>query len=26
MARGVSPYGDGHGAERIVKVLKKHFS
>lgn len=22
MARGISPYGDGHGAERIVKVLK----
>lgn len=26
MARGVSPYGDGHGAERIVKVLKDYFS
>lgn len=26
MARGVSPYGDGHGAERIVGVLKEHFS
>lgn len=25
MARGVSPYGDGHAAERIVKVLKDHF-
>lgn len=25
MARGVSPYGDGKGAERIVDVLKKHF-
>ncbi len=25
MARGVSPYGDGHGAERIVAVLRKHF-
>ena len=25
MARGVSPYGDGRGAERIVKVLRKHF-
>jgi UDP-N-acetylglucosamine 2-epimerase (non-hydrolysing) len=25
MARGVSPYGDGHGAERIVKVLREHF-
>lgn len=22
MSRGISPYGDGHGAERIVKVLK----
>lgn len=26
MARGVSPYGDGHGAERIAKVLREHFS
>jgi UDP-N-acetylglucosamine 2-epimerase (non-hydrolysing) len=26
MARGVSPYGDGHAAERIVNVLRKHFS
>jgi UDP-N-acetylglucosamine 2-epimerase (non-hydrolysing) len=26
MARGVSPYGDGRAAERIVKVLKEHFS
>jgi len=25
MARGVSPYGDGHGAERIVAVLRNHF-
>ncbi|MBV4493369.1 non-hydrolyzing UDP-N-acetylglucosamine 2-epimerase [Pseudomonas oryzicola] len=25
MARGVSPYGDGKGAERIVDVLKDHF-
>lgn len=25
MARGVSPYGDGHATERIVNVLKKHF-
>lgn len=25
MARGVSPYGDGHGAQRIVKVLREHF-
>ena len=22
MARGVSPYGDGHAAERIVRVLR----
>jgi UDP-N-acetylglucosamine 2-epimerase (non-hydrolysing) len=26
MARGVSPYGDGHAAERIVGVLQGHFS
>lgn len=26
MARGVSPYGDGLAAERIVKVLQDHFS
>ena len=26
MARGVSPYGDGHAAERIVAVLKEHFA
>jgi UDP-N-acetylglucosamine 2-epimerase (non-hydrolysing) len=26
MARGISPYGDGHGAERIVKVLREYFS
>jgi len=26
MARGVSPYGDGHAAGRIVKVLRDHFS
>jgi UDP-N-acetylglucosamine 2-epimerase (non-hydrolysing) len=26
MARGVSPYGDGHAADRIVKVLRNHFS
>lgn len=26
MARGVSPYGDGHAAERITKVLKEYFS
>jgi len=26
MARGVSPYGDGKGAERIVKVLREHFA
>jgi UDP-N-acetylglucosamine 2-epimerase (non-hydrolysing) len=25
MARGVSPYGDGHAAERIVNVLKEYF-
>ena len=25
MARGVSPYGDGHAAERIVKTLRDHF-
>lgn len=25
MAKGVSPYGDGHAAKRIVKVLKEHF-
>jgi UDP-N-acetylglucosamine 2-epimerase (non-hydrolysing) len=26
MARGVSPYGDGHAAERIVGVLQEHFT
>lgn len=26
MARGISPYGDGYAAERIVKVLRDHFS
>lgn len=26
MARGVSPYGDGHAAERIVKILRDYFS
>lgn len=26
MARGVSPYGDGHAAERIVEVLQDYFS
>lgn len=26
MARGVSPYGDGHGAERIVNALREHFA
>lgn len=26
MARGVSPYGDGHAAERIVKTLRDYFS
>ncbi|MCY1289232.1 UDP-N-acetylglucosamine 2-epimerase [compost metagenome] len=25
MARGVSPYGDGHASERIVGVLREHF-
>lgn len=25
MAQGISPYGDGHAAERIVAVLRKHF-
>lgn len=25
MARGVSPYGDGHAAERIVKTLRDHW-
>ena len=25
MARGVSPYGDGHTSERIVTILLKHF-
>ena len=25
MARGVSPYGDGHASERIVRVLREHF-
>ena len=26
MARGGSPYGDGRSAERIVNILKEHFS
>jgi UDP-N-acetylglucosamine 2-epimerase (non-hydrolysing) len=26
MARSVSPYGDGHAAERIVHVLREHFA
>jgi UDP-N-acetylglucosamine 2-epimerase (non-hydrolysing) len=26
MARGVSPYGDGKAADRIVKVLREHFT
>lgn len=26
MARGISPYGDGRAAERIVNVLREHFS
>lgn len=25
VARGISPYGDGHSAPRIVAVLKQHF-
>lgn len=25
MARGISPYGDGHAAERIVKILRHYF-
>lgn len=26
MARGVSPYGDGRAAERIIAVLRQHFA
>jgi len=26
MARGISPYGDGKAAERIVQVLRKYFT
>lgn len=26
MAQGVSPYGDGHAAERIVKTMREHFA
>ena len=26
MARGLSPYGDGHAAERIVKTLREYFA
>lgn len=26
MARGISPYGDGHAAERIVEMLRKYFA
>lgn len=26
MARGVSPYGDGHASERIVKTLRDYFA
>lgn len=26
MARGISPYGDGRSAERIVKTLREHFA
>lgn len=25
MAKGVSPYGDGHAAERIVRAISEHF-
>ena len=25
MSRGASPYGDGHAAERIVEVLRRHY-
>jgi UDP-N-acetylglucosamine 2-epimerase (non-hydrolysing) len=25
MAKGISPYGDGHAANRIVEILKNHF-
>lgn len=25
MARGISPYGDGHAAQRIAETLRKHF-
>lgn len=26
MARGISPYGDGHAAERIVNILRDYFA
>ena len=26
MARGISPYGDGQSAARIVEVLREHFA
>lgn len=26
MARGISPYGDGHASERIVKTLQEYFA
>lgn len=26
MARGISPYGDGHSAKRIVTALREHFA
>lgn len=26
MARGVSPYGDGHASKRIVKTLREYFA
>lgn len=26
MAKGISPYGDGHGSERIAKILRDYFA
>lgn len=26
MAKGISPYGDGHAAERIITVMREHFA
>lgn len=26
MVKGISPYGDGHAAERIITVMREHFS